>query len=104
MSAYAASVIKILREHFPDVRDPVVEEILTGAIEQQEHDARSSFEFIVDDPFFAKWRLKADSEDRRRVRLTCYRMHPRPEDSELCTAVNAALSAIPLIVTAGREG
>ena len=67
---YAASVVQVLRDHIPGVlTDPIAVAIVTRAVEQQVHDRRDSFECIVDDPGSARWRLKARSGDRSRVRL-----------------------------------
>jgi hypothetical protein len=92
--SYAESVIGVLREHFEDLADPVVAAALTAAIRHQIRDPHVSFEFIVDDPGSANWRLKARSEDRRRVHLACYRMTQRESDAVLTHTVNGALSAL----------
>ena len=92
---YAASVVEVLRAHFPDLADPDVAEVTYHAINQQMRNPRDSFEFIVDDPFSAKWRLKAKSgRDRGRVRLRCYRYNRRQSDNDLEDTVNDALQAL----------
>ena len=92
---YAKSVIEVLRKHFPDLADEGVAEVTYHAINQQMRDPRDSFEFIVDDPFSAKWRLKAKpGRDRRYVRLRCYRYNRRQSDNDLEDAVNDALRAL----------
>ena len=94
-TGYAASVVQVLREHFPDLTDPDVAEITYHAISQQMRDPQASFEFIVDDPFSAKWRLKAKpGRDHGRVRLRCYRYNRRQSDNDLEDAVNDALRAL----------
>jgi hypothetical protein len=66
---YAASVVKILAGHFPDLTDPVVAAVALTAIDRQVCNPSEAFEFIVDDPGSARWRLKARGDDRSRVRL-----------------------------------
>ncbi len=92
---YAKSVVQVLREHFPDLADPDVAEVTYHAIDEQLRNPRDSFEFIVDDPFSAKWRLTAKpGRDRRHVRLRCYRYNRRQSDGDLEDAVNDALQAL----------
>src|ERR1035441_10653371 len=66
---YAASVVKVLSQHFRDLADPVVAAVATVAIGRQARQPVDSFEFIVDDPGSARWRLRARRDDRTRVRL-----------------------------------
>ena len=70
--AYATAVVQVLRKHFPDLTDPAVAKTAKDAVERQTLNPRDSFEFIVDDPYSARFRLKADSRDRRRVRLAYF--------------------------------
>ena len=92
---YAAAVVGVLREHFPDLTDPDVAEILTHSIIQQTRDPQPGFEFIVDDPYSARWRLKAKpGRDLGRVRLRCHRVNRRQSDDDLQDAVNTALEAL----------
>lgn len=93
-ASYAASVVEVLRKHFPDLADPVTAGIIEEANERQACDQRDSFEFIVDDPGSANWRLKARSKDRRWVYLACYRMTERESDVQLVHTVNTALSVL----------
>ena len=106
-STYAAAVVRILREHFPDISDPNVAEILTQSVCQQARTPQNSFEFIVDDPYSAKWRLKAKpGRDHGRVRLRCYRVNRRQSDNDLEDAVNDALEALesaPVTPGSGSE-
>lgn len=92
---YAASVVKVLREHFPDLADPTTAEVVTDLVERQVRNPRAGFEVIVDDPISARWRLKPDPRDCNRVRLGCYRLHPREADAELERTVNKALREVP---------
>jgi len=92
---YARSVVEVLREHFPDLADPDVADVTYHAISQQLRDPQPGFEFIVDDPISAKWRLKAKpGRDRCHVRLRCYRYNRRQSDNDLEDAVNDALQAL----------
>jgi hypothetical protein len=91
---YAASVVRVLREHFPDLADPATAEVVADLIERQVRDPKSSFEVIVDDPISAKWRLKGDVDNLRRVHLAIHRLHPREADAELKSTLNDALRAL----------
>ena len=101
---YATSVVEVLRAHFPDLNDSDVAEVTYNAINQQLRDPQDSFEFIVDDPFSAKWRLKAKpGRDRRHVRLRCYRYNRRQSDNDLEDTVNDALRALEAAKAAGEK-
>jgi len=93
---YAAQVVKVLREHFPDLADPAAAASAYNAISQQMDDPRDAFEFIVDDPFSARWRLKARSDDRRRVRLAYFPVLPpgSAANDKFERTVNDALRAL----------
>ena len=59
-ASYAAQVVEVLREHFPDLAgDPEAAGIIAAAVSRQMADPRDSFEVIVDSPWTANWRLKA---------------------------------------------
>ena len=92
-AGYASSVIEVLRGRFTDLTDPAVEEIIASAVERQTRDPQPTFEVIVDDPRSARWRLKADPRDRRRVRLAYYPVSPpgSPAGNALQQIVNDAL-------------
>lgn len=92
--SYAASVVGVLREHFRDLADPMTAIVVTDLVERQARDPQPGFEVIVDDPISAKWRLKPDPRDRRRVRLACYRVRPGSIAEELERTVNDALRAL----------
>jgi hypothetical protein len=92
--SYAAQVVQVLREHFPDLGDPVTAEIIADQIERQIQSPQDWFEVIVDTPCLARWRLKARSDDRRRVRLHCYRALPSTAESSLEATMNDALRAL----------
>ena len=91
---YAASVVQVLREHFPDLADPVVATFVTDLIERHARNPQDPFEVIVDDPISAKWRLHADNRDRCRVLLYIHRASPSDADAGLSRAVNDALRAL----------
>ena len=93
---YAAQVVEVLREHFPELHDPVLAGILRDVIARQQRSRRDSFEFIVDDPGSARWRLKACSDDRSRVRLAYFPVIPPGSDAgnALEAVVNDALRAL----------
>ena len=93
-ASYAKAVTGVLSEYFEGLADPVTAGIIEGSIERQACNPRDSFELVVDSPASANWRLKARSEDRRRVYLTCYRRVEREPDAQLVHTVNEALSAL----------
>jgi hypothetical protein len=92
---YAASVVRVLREHgvswLPTAMDA---EIVTKLIEEQQRDPKDSFEVIVDSPHAARWRLKARSDDRTRVRLACFALGRNSTVVEFERTVNDALRAL----------
>jgi hypothetical protein len=93
--SYAASVIEVLRPHFPEATSADAD-VLTWWI-GHDHDLHDpAAEFIVDDPIRARWRLRPDPADRRRVRLCYYPVTPPGSEADLGLerAVNEALSAI----------
>jgi len=91
---YAASVVQVLREHFPDLTDPATAEVITNLIKHHVRYPQAPFEVIVDDPVSAKWRLHADNRDRRRVLLYIHRTRHSEADAELSRTVNDALRAL----------
>ena len=48
--SYAASVVEVLREHFPDLTDPTTAEAITDLIERHARNPQDPFDVIVDDP------------------------------------------------------
>ena len=91
---YAASVVRILRDRFPDLAHPVTAKVVTDLIEKHARNPQDPFEIIVDDPIPAKWRLRADNRDRSRVLLYIHRSGHSEADAELCGTVNDALRAL----------
>ena len=93
---YAARVVEVLREYFPDLRDPVTATAVSAAVEYNARHPSASFEVIVDDPGSARWRLKASSDDRTRVRLAYFPVLPPGSDAgnALEAVVNDALRAL----------
>jgi hypothetical protein len=92
--SYAASVVEVLREHFPGLADPATAEVITDLIEHHVRYPLAPFEVIVDDPISAKWRLHADNRDRRRVLLYIHRARHSDAEAELSRTVNNALRAL----------
>jgi hypothetical protein len=91
---YAAAVVRVLRAHFPAL-DAETSHLAVDAITRQAASPQPGFEFIVDDPISARWRLKSKpGRDQGRVRLRFYRTNRRPADDDLEDAVNAALEAL----------
>ena len=92
---YAASVVRVLREHLPDF-DPEAADITFKAIEINARKPQARFEFIVDDPGSARWRLKSRSVDHSRVRLAYCPVIPPGSDAgnALERTVNDALRAL----------
>jgi hypothetical protein len=91
---YAASVVKVLREHFRDLTDPTTAVVVTDLIEHHARNPQDPFEVIVDNPISARWRLHADNRDRYRVLLYIHRACPSESDAELSRTVNDALRAL----------
>jgi hypothetical protein len=92
-TAYALSVVQVLRDRLPDF-DAEAAGIIARAVRRNARDPQDRFECIADDPMRANWRLRSRSTDRSRVRLACYRMPRRPADEDVERAVNAALRAL----------
>jgi hypothetical protein len=91
---YASAVIRVLSEDFPDLNDETTRTIVRDAIERHVLSPTDMLEVIVDSPYSANWRLKADRNDIQRVRLSCYRMDPSDADRERERRINTALAAI----------
>lgn len=92
---YTAAVIRVLAEEFPaELSNPVTKQIISEAVSRQANRGGDHFEVIVDNPALANWRLKADRQDRRRVRLACCRLPVSPADQERERRINTVLAAI----------
>jgi hypothetical protein len=93
-AAYAAAVVRVLREHLPDF-DAEAADITADSVKHQAVHPQSRYEFIVDDPRRACWRLMA-SGNRGRVRLAYYPVNPPGSEAghETERAVNEALRAL----------
>jgi 5,10-methenyltetrahydromethanopterin hydrogenase len=95
--AYALAVIGVLAKDFGDeIRDDVTSSVIANAIERQMRNPSDMFEVIVDDPISANWRLKADREDPKRVRLAHCPLNPERIDGKRERRINEALRAIGL--------
>lgn len=87
---YAATIVETLAGEFPDLRDPVVADVVRVHVA---HFARTGawLEVILDDPYFANWRrVRHDG----RLRVGCWRLNPSQADQEREQRVNAALDAL----------
>lgn len=91
---YADAVVRVLAEDFTDLRDDTTREIVRDAVQRHLLDPTDILEVIVDSPYSANWRLKADRKDIRRVRLSCYRLDPSDADNEREHRINTALAVI----------
>lgn len=91
---YAASVVRVLREHLPDF-DPEAADITADSVEHQVTHPQDRYEFIVDDPRRACWRLRA-SRNHGRVRLAYHPVSPPGSEArrEVERTVNDALRAL----------
>lgn len=94
-SDYATAVMDILDHWFDDL-SPDDRDAITRAIDANTRDPQPSFECIVDSTRSARWRLKADSRDRRRVRLRYFPVTPpgSADGQMLEAAVNVCLQAL----------
>lgn len=84
----------MLREHLPDF-DPGAADITADSVEHQAAHPQDRYEFIVDDPRRACWRLRA-SRNHGRVRLAYYPVNPPGSGArrEVERTVNDALRAL----------
>jgi hypothetical protein len=92
---YAIAVVNILSGDFPDLRDPVTAEIVREHVSANVR-RQCLIEVIVDDPYFANWRLVPAPHDRRRVHLGCWRLNRTEADTERWNRLNAALDALEI--------
>ncbi|MFG2001619.1 hypothetical protein ACGFNU_20955 [Spirillospora sp. NPDC048911] len=93
--SYAAAVLRVLAEEFPtEMGSPVTTQIISDAVARQADQGSEHFEVIIDDPILANWRLKADRQDPRRVRLACCRLRVSLADQEREKRINTVLAAI----------
>ena len=92
---YATQVVRVLREHLPAF-DPEAADRTAEAVETNTRRPGTLLELIVDNPFSARWRLKARSDNRSRVRLGYYPVLPPGSDAgnALERTVNDALRAL----------
>jgi hypothetical protein len=92
---YADAVIETLASDFPDLRDPVVADIVREHIYTHAATGRG-LEVIVDNPVSARWRLVDNHADPGRVTIGCWRVKPSPGDREREQRLQAALRAITI--------
>jgi hypothetical protein len=93
---YANAVLDALAEDFPGLSDPIVADVIRKAIYAHARNP-GRLEVIVDDPFAARWRLRAAKPDERRVWLACWRTHMTEADWKRHERLNAALDAITVL-------
>ncbi|MFI9597894.1 hypothetical protein [Nonomuraea sp. NPDC052265] len=67
-----------LAEHFPDLRDALGAEVAAERIAAHLAAPAAGEILILDSPYVANWRLKAD--DRGRLRVACTRLPPASPD------------------------
>jgi hypothetical protein len=90
---YANAVIDALSGDFPDLRDPVVADLVRKYIYAYARTGHP-LEIIVDNPISARWRLVGDGNHSGRVRLACWRTNLGEDDIEQEQRLNEALRAI----------
>ncbi|MGP4027338.1 hypothetical protein [Actinomadura sp. 3N407] len=94
-SQYADTVVEILSGEFADLAaDPAVARVLHRKIAEYVAGPAAGFEWIVDWPSVANWRLKPDQERPGRLRLACYKQTPSDTDRALEEKVNARLATL----------
>jgi hypothetical protein len=92
---YAQAVVDVLAADFVDLTaDPAVAQALRRVLAAHSADPQQPFEWIVDEPIVANWRLKNDPRASGRVRLTCHKLYPSTADQELEDKVNARLTEL----------
>lgn len=85
VQAWAAAVVDLLAGEFADLSDPVVAGIAREHLQRYRAHPDPAFEFILDSPTAANWRLKAASGGG--VRVADYALHrigaPSPRAQQL---------------------
>jgi hypothetical protein len=95
-STYAARVVAALTPDFPDlVADPAVTRILENKITEYVTDpAGLPFEWILDNPGIARWRLKAGPGNPKQFRVALYVVNQSEQGRQRAERVNARLAAL----------
>lgn len=94
VSLYAAAVAEVLAPEFPRLDDADTNAAIRAAIIHHAERPHPAFEYIIDAPVLANWRLRADPSHPGRVRLACYRPHPTEADLQRESRVNQQLAQI----------
>lgn len=90
----AQAIVDALTPHFPDLKDPIVAEVIGEALQRQITEPSDAFEAILDMPN-ANWRLKRAWRDGpRQVRMTCYVLDPTEKHWERERQLNALLASL----------
>lgn len=71
VTAYTRAVVKMLSEEFTNLQDPMLTNILSESIQQQQADPRPTYEFLLDAR--GDWRLLRDGDVPGAVQVYCFR-------------------------------
>lgn len=91
---YAAAVIGVLVDASLIKRE--LKPFVLEQVARQAEAPMASFELVVSDLPSANWRLMPNLDDRQRVCIGCFKLHPTRRDDALEDSVNRALGNIPL--------
>lgn len=86
---WAERVVKVLVAHFPDSMTGEPAQQLTRMLSDRQHE-RPEFEFILDNPSRANWKLIRDHDGY--LRVGCWKLDLAPSDRDRETALNDALA------------
>lgn len=89
---YARRVVANLRDHFPDLNDPVVAEVIGEAVQKHHAVPDETFEALLDSA--GNWRLRPNSQIPGRVLVACYRFKESDADRTKVERLNTALAEI----------
>lgn len=91
---YAAAVVDVLADEFPDLlADPAVARILENKIVRHATTPEPQFDWIMDMGTLS-WRLKADQIEAGKVRITYHEMPPSNADVIREKVINDKLQAL----------
>lgn len=92
---YAAAVVAALTPKFSDLADEHLARIVREAVTAHATDPDPAFAVILDSAAVANWRLRAHpTEQRRRVKVGCYRLASTAADGARETRLNQLLGAV----------
>jgi hypothetical protein len=92
---YPDAVVAILAESFSRLAEPCTAQAAADAIRRHLRRPDEAFEFVMDDPDEANWRIHIDRRDPGRVRVSCFRYMLTAFDRYQEERLNAALAALP---------